>query len=136
LGSSFARRSGLLLQGTLYIGACSVFGTRLTSVVILAWKTDELTIACLPSTSSGPHQRRPRTTSTDVGFGDNPRVAFGGSVKADLAADGIDEFRGVVADAVLEDEVHLFDVFNVGGGVALQHHDVGHFAGSQRANFV
>ena len=69
-------------------------------------------------------------------FGDSPGVALGGSVKADLATHGIDEFRGVVADAVLEDHVNLFDVFNVGGGISLQHDDVGCFAGSQRANFV
>jgi len=63
-------------------------------------------------------------------------VALGGSVKADLAAHGFDELRGVVADAVLEDHLNLFDVFDIGRGVSLQHHDVGCFAGSQRADFV
>jgi hypothetical protein len=56
-------------------------------------------------------------------FGDSPGVALGGSVKADLAAHGFDELRGIVADSVLEDDVNLFDVFNVGRGVSLQHHD-------------
>ena len=61
---------------------------------------------------------------------------LGGSVKADLAAHGFDELRGVVADAVLKDDLNLFDVFDIGRGVSLQHDDVGCFAGSQRANFV
>ena len=57
-------------------------------------------------------------------------------MKADLAAHGFDELRGVVADAVLEDDLNLFDVFDIGRGVSLQHDDVGGFARSQRANFI
>jgi hypothetical protein len=57
-------------------------------------------------------------------------------VKADLAAHGFDELRGVVTDAVFEDDLNLFDVFDIGRGVPLQHDDVGGFAGSQRANFI
>lgn len=57
-------------------------------------------------------------------------------MKADLAAHGFDELRGVVANAVLEDDLNLFDVFYIGRGISLQHDDVGCFAGSQRANFI
>ena len=63
-------------------------------------------------------------------------ASLGGSVKADLAAHGFDELRGVVADAVLEDDLNLFDVFDIGRGISLQHDDVGCFAGSQRTNFI
>jgi len=37
-------------------------------------------------------------------------------VEADLAARGFDELRGVVADAVLEDDLNLFEVFDIGRG--------------------
>jgi len=57
-------------------------------------------------------------------------------VKADLAAHGFNELRGVVADAVLEDDLNLFDVFDIGRRVSLQHDDVGSFAGSERTNLV
>src|ERR1700747_1027244 len=71
----------------------------------------------------------------DVRFG-GKGVALGGAMKADLAAHGFDELCGVVTDAVLEDDLNPFDVFDIGRGVSLQHDDVGGFAGSQRANFV
>src|ERR1700719_2234694 len=65
-----------------------------------------------------------------------PVVAFGGSVKAALAAHGFDEFRGVVADAVLEHDVNFFDVFDIGGRVSVQHDHVGDFSRGPRAYFV
>jgi hypothetical protein len=37
-------------------------------------------------------------------------------VEADLTAHGFDELRGVVADAVLEDDLNLFEVFDIGRG--------------------
>ncbi len=47
----------------------------------------------------------------------NPGAALGGSVK-NLAAHRFDERRGVVANAVLEDDLNLFDVFDIGRGVS------------------
>ena len=48
----------------------------------------------------------------------------------------IDEFGGVVADAILEDHLDVFNVLDIGRRVALQNDDVGRFAHCKRADFI
>ena len=57
-----------------------------------------------------------------------------GSVLAVAAFDGVEEFGGVVADAVFEDDFDFFDVVDVGGGVAVDDDEVGVFAGGDAAD--
>src|SRR5260370_41131245 len=49
--------------------------------------------------------------------------------------DGVEEFGGVVADAVFEDDFYFFYVGDVGGGVAVDDDEVGVFAGGDGADF-
>jgi len=46
-------------------------------------------------------------------------------ILAVAAFDGVEEFGGVVADAVFEDDFDFFDVVDVGGGVAVDDDEVG-----------
>ena len=55
-------------------------------------------------------------------------------VLAVAAFDGVEEFGGVVADAVFEDDFDFFDVVDVGGGVAVDDDEVGVFAGGDGAD--
>src|SRR5258705_8557342 len=55
-------------------------------------------------------------------------------VLAVAAFDGVEEFGGVVAYAVFEDDLYLFYVGDVGGGVAIDDDEVCVFAGGDRAD--
>lgn len=57
-----------------------------------------------------------------------------GLVLAVAAFDGVEEFGGVVADAVFEDDFDFFDVVDVGGGVAVDDDEVGVFAWGDAAD--
>ena len=56
------------------------------------------------------------------------------SVLAVAAFDGVEEFGGVVAYAVFEDDFDFFDVVDVGGGVAVDDDEVGVLAGGDGAD--
>lgn len=56
------------------------------------------------------------------------------SVLAVAAFDGVQEFGGVVAYAVFEDDFYFFDIVDVGGGVAVDDDEVGVFAGGDAAD--
>jgi hypothetical protein len=55
-------------------------------------------------------------------------------VLAVAAFDGVEEFGGVVAYAVFEDDFDFFDVVDVGGRVAVDDDEVGVFAGGDGAD--
>ena len=55
-------------------------------------------------------------------------------VLAVAAFDGVEEFGGVVADAVFEDDFDFFDVVDVGCGVAVEDDEVGVFARGNAAD--
>jgi hypothetical protein len=61
-------------------------------------------------------------------------VLLCGSVLAVAAFDGVEEFGGVVAYAVFEDDFDFFNVVDVGGGVAVDDDEVGVFAGGDGAD--
>ena len=63
-------------------------------------------------------------------------VYFVGLPQAGLAADGIQELGGVVGGAFLEDQFHVVDVRDAGGGVAVDHHEVGLLARGHGADAV
>ncbi len=52
------------------------------------------------------------------------------------AADGVEKFGGVVADAGFEDVGHFADIGDLGGGVAVNDDEVCLFAGGDRADAV
>src|ERR1700738_4550847 len=55
---------------------------------------------------------------------------------ADRAAHRLDQLRGVVADAVLEDGLHFLDVGDLDRGIAAHDDQVGELAGHKRADAV
>src|SRR5271170_291371 len=57
-----------------------------------------------------------------------------GLILSVAAFDGVEEFGGVVADAVFEDDLYFFYVVDVGGGVAVDDDEVGVFAGGYAAD--
>src|SRR5262249_19753851 len=56
------------------------------------------------------------------------------SMEADGACDGVDEFLGVVSDAVFEDEVDVFDLGDFGAGIAFDDHNVSALTGFERTD--
>jgi hypothetical protein len=69
--------------------------------------TVKLSVASVEMTVSRGVEKQTRTEQSN------------GLVLAVAAFDGVEEFCGVVADAVLEDDFDFFDVVDVGGGVAV-----------------
>src|SRR5579883_1407217 len=58
------------------------------------------------------------------------------SVDSRRALDGIEQLRWVVALAIFEDQLHLADVGDARGGVAVDHYQVGLLAGGHGAEMV
>ena len=69
------------------------------------------------------------------GSGSEPVYSVG-LPQAGLAADGFQELGGVVGGAFLEDQFHVVDVRDAGGGVASDHHEVGLLARGHGADAV
>src|SRR5712692_10866492 len=59
-----------------------------------------------------------------------------GSAQAYQPADRLDQLRRIITDAIFENEFDFFDVRDIGGGVAVNHHNVRGLSGGERADTV